>query len=94
MGKRVHYIRTVSETEEHQLRTLANSRTQPHRIVQRAQLIVNMLDDSQLTASKAALEAGFKTGVSGRRNGLSDSMMEALKDWLITPGAVHREHIR
>ena len=28
MGKRVHYIRTVSETEEHQLRTLANSRTQ------------------------------------------------------------------
>ena len=65
MGKRVHYVRTVSEAEEHQLRTLANSRTQPHRIVQRAQLIVNMLDDSQLTASKAALEAGFKTGVSG-----------------------------
>ena len=53
MGKRVHYVRAVSETEEHQLRTLANSRTQPHRFVQRAQLIVNMLDDSQLTASKA-----------------------------------------
>ena len=65
MGKRVHYVRAVSETEEHQLRTLANSRTQPHRFVQRAQLIVNMLDDSQLTASKAAIQAGFKTGVSG-----------------------------
>ncbi len=65
MGKRVHYVRAVSETEEHQLRTLANSRTQPHRFVQRAQLIVDMLDDSQLTASKAAIQAGFKTGVSG-----------------------------
>ena len=38
MGKRVHYVRAVSETEEHQLRTLANSRTQSHRLVQRAQV--------------------------------------------------------
>ena len=29
MGKRIHFVRVVSETEEHQLRTLANSRTQP-----------------------------------------------------------------
>ena len=65
MGKRVHYVRAVSETEEQQLRTLANSRIQPHRLVQRAQLIINMLDDSQLTSSKAALQVGFKTGVSG-----------------------------
>ena len=65
MGKRVHYVRAVSETEEHQLRTLANSRTQLHRLVQRAQLIVNMMVDSQLTASKAAMQVGFKTGVSG-----------------------------
>ena len=65
MGKRVHYVRAVSETEEHQLRTLANSRTQLHRLVQRAQLIVNMMVDSQLTASKAAMQVGFKTGDSG-----------------------------
>ena len=65
MGKRIHFVRVVSETEEHQLRTLANSRTQLHRLVQRAQLIVNMMDDSQLTASKAAMQVGFKTGVSG-----------------------------
>ena len=36
-----------------------------------------MLDDSQLTASKAALEAEFDTGVSGA-HGLSDSMIEAV----------------
>ena len=65
MGKRIHHVRDVSEAEDRELRTLANSRTQPHRIVQRAQLIVNMIDDSQLTASKAAIQAGFKTGVSG-----------------------------
>ena len=82
MGKRVHYVRTVSEAEEHQLRTLANSRTQPHRIVQRAQLIVNMLDDSQLTASKAALEAGFKTGGSGAQwiKRFNDGGIEGLAD--------------
>ncbi len=62
MGKRIHYLREVSETEGQQLRTLAHSRTQPHQLVQRANLIVNMID---LTASKAAKQAGFKTGVSG-----------------------------
>ena len=72
MGKR-EFVRLVKQ--EHQLRTLANSRTQPHRIVQRAQLIVNMLDDSQLTASKAALRLDSKRGFP-ERNGLSDSMME------------------
>ncbi len=75
MGKRVHYVRTVSETEEHQLRTLANSRTQSHQLVQRAQLIVNMIDDNQLTSSKAALQAGFKRGFP-ERNGLSDQATE------------------
>ena len=65
MGKRIHYVRTVSETESRQLRTLASSRTQPHRLVQRAQLVVSMIDDKQLTSAKAAKQAGFKTGVSG-----------------------------
>ena len=65
MGKRVHYVRTVTEAEEQQLRTLANSRTEPHQCVQRAQLVVSMIDDSQLTSSKAAQQAGFKNGDSG-----------------------------
>ena len=82
MGKRVHYIRTVSETEEHQLRTLANSRTQPHRIVQRAQLLVTMIDDSQLTASKAALQVGFKNGVTGAQwvQRFNDEGLEGIAD--------------
>lgn len=82
MGKRVHYVRAVSGAEEHQLRILANSRTQPHRYVQRAQLIVNLLDDSQLTASKAAMRAGFKTGVSGAQwvKRFNDEGIEGLTD--------------
>ena len=63
MGKRIHYVRAVGETEAQQLRTLASSRTQPHRLVQRAQLIVSMIDDNQLTSAKAAKQAGFKTDV-------------------------------
>ena len=65
MGKRIHYLKEVNETDQHQLRTLARSRTQPHQLVQRAQLIVHMIDHPTLTASKAAKQAGFKTGVSG-----------------------------
>ena len=57
--KRIHYLREVSETEEQQLRTLAHSCTQPHQLVQRANLIVNMID---LTASKAAKQAGVQNG--------------------------------
>lgn len=65
MGKRIHHLREVGETEEMALRTLASSRTEPYRMVQRAKLIVSMLDDETLTASQAAKQAGFKTGVSG-----------------------------
>lgn len=65
MGKRVYHLREVSEAEESELRTLASSRTAPYRMVQRAKLIVNMLDDEALTATKAAQQVGFKAGVSG-----------------------------
>ena len=65
MGKRIHHLREVGEAEEMELRTLASSHTQPYRMVQRAKLIVSMLDDETLTASQAAKQAGFKTGVSG-----------------------------
>ena len=82
MGKRIHHVRDVSEAEDRELRTLANSRTQPHRIVQRAQLIVNMIDDSQLTASKAALQVGFKNRDSGAQwvKRFNDEGIEGIAD--------------
>ena len=82
MGKRIHHVRDVSEAEDRELRILANSRTQPHRIVQRAQLIVNMIDDSQLTASKAALQVGFKNRDSGAQwvKRFNDEGIEGIAD--------------
>ena len=65
MGKRMHHLREVSEIETKALRKLSKSRTQPYRRVQRAKLLVHMIDDETLTASKAAKQAGFKSGVSG-----------------------------
>ena len=65
MGKRIHHLREVSEIEAKALRKLSKSRTQPYRRVQRAKLLVHMIDDETLTASKAAKQAGFKSGVSG-----------------------------
>ena len=84
MGKRVHYVRAVSETEEQQLRTLANSRIQPHRLVQRAQLIINMLDDSQLTSLQSChSRLDSKQGVSGAHIGFkrfNEAGIEGLAD--------------
>ncbi len=65
MGKRVHHLREVNEEEAQQLRTLSGSRTEPYRMVQRAKLIVSMLDDKKLTATQASQQAGFKSGNSG-----------------------------
>ena len=65
MGKRVHHLREVNEEEAQQLRTLAGSRTEPYRMVQRAKLIVSMLDDKKLTATQASQQAGFKSANSG-----------------------------
>ena len=65
MDKRGHHLREVSEEEVAQLRTLSSSRTQPYRTVQRAKLIVSMIDDNTLTAAQAAKQAGFKSSISG-----------------------------
>lgn len=65
MGKRVHHLREVNKEEAQQLRTLSGSRTESYRMVQRAKLIVSMLDDKKLTANQAAQQAGFKSGNSG-----------------------------
>ena len=65
MGKRIHHIREVNEKENAELRRLASSRTEPFRMVQRAKLIVSMLDDKTLTATEAGKKAGFKSDNSG-----------------------------
>ena len=51
MGKRIHHLREASEDDVAQLRTLSSSRTQPYRTVQRAKLIVSLIDDKTLTAA-------------------------------------------
>ena len=51
MGKRVHHLREVNEEDAKQLRTLSGSRMQSYRMVQRAKIIVSMLDDASLTAT-------------------------------------------
>jgi len=65
MGKRKIELRNVDREEEQQLRQLAKSRTKPARLVQRAQVIVSMLDTPNLSASQASRGAGFKTDISG-----------------------------
>ena len=65
MGRRVHHICEINEEENAELRRLASSRTHPFRTVQRAKLIVSMLDDNTLTASQASKKVGFKSLNSG-----------------------------
>lgn len=57
-------LRPVTPEEERVLRTLAASRTQPFRLVQRANLLVTMLDDPKVSASVAGRRAGL-SGQSG-----------------------------
>ena len=82
MGKRIHHLREVSEIEAKALRKLSKSRTQPYRRVHRAKLLVHMIDDETLTASKAAKQAGFKSGVSGAHwvNRFNEAGLEGLTD--------------
>lgn len=54
-------LRSLTTEEETEIRRLAASRKAPHRLVQRAKVIVAMLDDPQLHASHAGIKAGFKS---------------------------------
>jgi len=54
-------LRPLTPDEEAAIRKLAASRKAPHRLVQRAQVIVAMLDDPTLYATHAGLRAGFKS---------------------------------
>jgi transposase len=58
-------LRTLTTEEETEIRRLANSRKESHRLVQRARLIAAMLDDPTRHASDTGLEVGFKSNASG-----------------------------
>lgn len=58
-------LRTLTAEEVTAVRRLANSRKEPIRLVQRARIIVGLLDDPSLYASDAGLKAGFRSNVMG-----------------------------
>lgn len=64
MPKRIA-LRTLTTEEEAEIRRLARSRKEPRRLVQRAQVIVAMLDDPSLPASRAGEVVGFKGAPMG-----------------------------
>lgn len=59
-------LRTLTTEEETEIRRLANSRKEAHRLVQRAKVIEAMMDDPELHATQAGQNAGF----SGRQSGV------------------------
>lgn len=58
-------LREASSEESRELRRLAKSRTESARKVQRAKLIVVMLDNPELPASDAAKQVGFSSDGAG-----------------------------
>jgi transposase len=60
-------LRTLTTEEEAEIRRLAASRKEAHRLVQRAKVIMALLDDPKLHATQAGIQAGF----SGRQSGVS-----------------------
>lgn len=60
-------LRTLTTEEEVEIRRLANSRKEPYRLVQRAKVIVALLDDPKLHATHAGLQVGF----NGRQSGVT-----------------------
>ena len=64
MPKRIK-LRTLTSEEEQEVRRLAKSRKESLRLIQRAQIIVAMLDDPDLAASRAGEQVGFKGAPMG-----------------------------
>ena len=58
-------LRTLTTEEESEIRQLAASRKAPHRLVQRAKVIVAMLEEPKLHATQAGLRVGFLSEQSG-----------------------------
>jgi transposase len=59
-------VREMSAEEEGKLRELARSRIAPARLVQRARVVVTLLDEPSLGASQAGRRAGYENDASGR----------------------------
>jgi transposase len=57
--RRAVKLRALTTEEETEIRRIAASRKEAHRLVQRAKVIVAMLDEPGLHASNAGLKAGF-----------------------------------
>lgn len=64
MPKRIALRRLTTE-EEAEIRRLAKSRKEPMRLVQRARVIEAMLDDPNLSPSRAGEKVGFKGAPMG-----------------------------
>jgi len=62
MRKRVK-LRPLTAEEVTEIKRLANSRTAPVRLVQRARIITFLDADPQLYASEAGLQAGFSSAI-------------------------------
>ena len=60
-------LRSLTTEEETEIRKLAASRKAAHRLVQRAKVIVAMLNDPKMHATQAGQQAGF----SGRQSGVN-----------------------
>ena len=58
-------LRTLTTEEKAEIRRLAASRKESHRLVQRAKLLEAMLNDPKLPASHAGFKAGFRGAQSG-----------------------------
>ena len=80
MAKKLE-LRSVTGEEERELRKLAGSRTAPARLVQRAKVLVTLLDEPEVGAMEAGRRAGF-SGQSGcvwvKR--FNEGGLEALED--------------
>lgn len=64
MAERIR-LRELTAEESKEIRRLVASRKEAHRLVQRARIIELMLNDAELTASEAGLQAGFKSNAVG-----------------------------
>ena len=60
-------VRSLTEEEQRAVRRLATSRTAAARVVQRAKVIMFMLDDATLAAGVAAQIAGYQSAAAGWR---------------------------
>jgi transposase len=65
MTKPLVKLRDVSADESNELRRIVKSRTESVRKVQRARLLVVMLDNPALPASEAAKQVGFGSDAAG-----------------------------